>query len=102
MSNNQLSPEDMARLILRLGKGADNALGNEFGISRQRVGDLRKTRNIPVYKPEFRTGNKVVMTATVTKADERETKQAMKKTGHKKRSGYVRTAIREKNKEVLG
>jgi hypothetical protein len=92
----------MRELISRLGKESDSSLAAKFGITRQRVGEIRKANKIPVYKSEFREDNKVIIGTAITKADARDMKRAMKKTGDKRVSKYVRGAVRKMNKEVLG
>lgn len=102
MKNAHIPDDVKAAAVRRLGKEPDNAIATDLKISREWVGQQRRARNIPPYKHEFGRDSKVSVTTIMTKSDERQTRAAMKKTGHKKRSGYVRTAVREKNKEVLG
>lgn len=88
--------EKKRNLDALLGKESDSALGREFGLTRQRIGQRRSSKGIPVYRPGVRP-----LCAAVTKTDMQRTDKAAKKQGMT-RSAYVREAVREKNLEVLG
>ena len=94
----ELTPEKQRELNARLGKQSDLSLAREFGISRQRVGELRQRKGIAVYECVTRHIN---VGTNITEADHRDMKKAMKKTGDKNKSEYVRGAIRQRNKTVL-
>jgi hypothetical protein len=97
----ELTPAKQRALNAKLGKQSDISLAREFGITRQRVSEIRKAKNIPVYLSEFRADNKVNVGTHITKADNRRMGRAMKKTGTANRSEYIRDAIRDKNTDVL-
>jgi hypothetical protein len=100
-NENAIPPEVKAAVIKLLGKKSDGAIGKKYNISRERVRQMRTARNIPVYKHEFGRDSRVVVSTAITEADERDTKKAMKKIGERNRSRYIRTAVRDKNREVL-
>jgi hypothetical protein len=97
-----LTASDSVALDKRLGKEPDAAIGRDYNLSRESIRQRRATKGIPPYKREFRAGNKVVATTTLTKEDARQTARAMKKTGASSRGEYIRGAVRDKNKEVMG
>jgi hypothetical protein len=92
--------DDTTREKIRpyLGKVPDTKLAHRFGVTRQRIGQLRKDMGIAPYKHDNKT---TPMCAAMTARDQRETDRAAKKVGQT-RSTYVRNAVLEKNKEVLG
>ena len=94
----ELSRADFRKLINRLGSQPDTELQREFNISRQRIFQLREERNIPPYKSKYTA----TISSTVTAGDVKKIKRAMKKTGDRDRSQYIRGAVRKRNKEVLG
>ena len=94
-----LTPPEMNALIRELGKHTDIALAAKFGITRQRVKQLRDERKIPAFNsgPPMDTAWPIRFTRKAVAA----IKRAMKVTGHTNRSEYVRDAVREKNDVVL-
>ena len=94
-----LTPEDLKKLTPKLGKESDITLAAEFGITRQRVKQLRDERDIPAHTsgPPMSTAWPIRFTRAAATAIRR----AMKVTGHTNRSEYVRDAVREKNDSVL-
>lgn len=94
-----LTPTDSKRLALRLGKHTDTDLAAEFGITRQRVKQLRDAAGIPAHNsgPPMSTAWPIRFTVKAVTV----IKRAMKLTGHTNRSEYVRDAVREKNESVL-
>ena len=87
-------------LDARLGKEKDIDLAAEFGITRQRISQRRTNKGIPRFQPEAKMGYPIPV--HFTKTDELGMNAAMKKTGEKNRSKYIRGAVRDKNSEVLG
>lgn len=101
MQNNFLTADRMKKLTRRLGKETDVDLANEFGITRQRVSQIRNRLGIPIFdKFKFRAGNSEIVSACISKKDFRDMKRALKKIGQRK-SEFIRNAIREKIDEVL-
>ena len=94
-----LTPTDLKKLTPKLGKESDTTLADEFGITRQRVKQLRDDRDIPAHNsgPSMSTAWPIRFTPKAATA----IKRAMKVSGHTNRSEYVRDAVREKNAAVL-
>lgn len=94
-----LTPPEMNALIPKLGKYPDTVLEAEFGITRQRVKQLRDERNIPA----FNSGAPMDTPWPIrfTRKAVARIRRAMKLTGHTNRSEYVRDAVKEKNDSVL-
>ena len=94
-----LTATDLKRITLKLGKETDIALGDEFGVSRQYIKQLRDERDIPAFNsgPAMDTPWPIRFTQAAAKTIRR----AMKVTGHTNRSEYVRDAVKEKNEAVL-
>jgi len=94
-----LTSKALKQLTLRLGKHTDIDLAREFGITRQRVKQLRDDRDIPAFNsgPAMDTAWPI----RFTRAAAAVIKRAMKVTGHTNRSEYVRDAVKEKNDAVL-
>ncbi len=94
-----LTPAETNALARELGKHTDTDLAAEFGITRQRVKQLRDAADIPAFNsgPPMSTAWPI----RFTKAAATAIKRAMKVTGHTNRSEYVRDAVREKNDQVL-
>lgn len=86
-------------LARELGKHTDTALAEMFGITRQRVKQLRDAAGIPAFNsgPPMSTAWPIRFTRAAATA----IKRAMKVTGHTNRSEYVRDAVKEKNESVL-
>lgn len=94
----ELTPSQSSELNAKLGKQSDWSLAREYGISRQRVGELRHRKSIPRYK----STHSVNVGTYITEKDERRLEKGMKKTRTGSRSEYMREAIRDKNDKVLG
>ena len=94
-----LTPTDLKHLTPKLGKKSDTDLAAEFGITRQRVKQLRDAADIPAFNsgPPMSTAWPIRFTQKAAAA----IKRAMKVTGHTNRSEYVRDAVKEKNESVL-
>ena len=94
-----LTPAESNALNRELGKHTDTELATEFGITRQRVKQLRDDRDIPAHNsgPPMSTAWPIRFTRAMATA----IKRAMKVTGHTNRSEYIRDAVREKNAAVL-
>ena len=94
-----LTAPEMNALIRELGKSTDASLAKEIGMSREYVQKLRVSKNIPAFNsgPPLSTAWPIRFTSKVAAA----IKRAMKVTGYKNRSEYVRDAVREKNETVL-
>ena len=95
---NKLSAADKRNLISRLGRERDVDLAREFGLTRTRIGQMRTERSIPRFNKNIHH----TAATRLTSADIKRTKQAIKKSGTASQSEYIRTAIKDKNKEVLG
>lgn len=93
-----LTGATMKRLVSRLGKDMDISLATEFGVTRERIRQLRVERGIPVFKA---TPMPCVVPVRFTRIDDKTMKRAIKVTGHKNQSEYVRDAVAEKNEAVL-
>lgn len=100
MNKKPLTPANMRHLIPRLGKEKDIDLAAEFNVSRQYIGQLRDKHGKPAYKPEPPLLHPVPV--CFSEGDINDIKNAIKKTGDKHRSVYIRGAVRDKNKGVLG
>lgn len=94
-----LTPAALKSLTPRLGKESDITLADEFGITRQRVKQLRDERGIPAFNsgPAMSTAWPIRFTRAAAAA----IKRAMKMSGYRNRSEYVRDAVKEKNAAVL-
>ena len=94
-----LTPADSKKITPKLGKESDIDLATEFGITRQRVKQLRDERDIPAHNsgPPMSTAWPI----RFTKAAATVIKRAMKAAGYTNRSEYVRDAVKEKNDAVL-
>ena len=94
-----LTPKETNALARELGKHTDTALAEMFGITRQRVKQLRDAADIPAFNsgPPMSTAWPIRFIPAMVKT----IKRAMKVTGHTNRSKYVRDAVREKNEAVL-
>jgi len=94
-----LTPTDLKRITPRLGKESDITLAAEFGITRQRVKQLRDAADIPAFNsgPAMDTPWPIRFTKKAAAV----IKRAMKVTGYTNRSEYVRDAVKEKNEAVL-
>lgn len=95
----ELSISEISALESRLGKESDAAIGRDYGYSRERIRQIRHSIGIPAYS----LGKKMAypVPCHFTAADAKDMGRAMKKTGQKNRSEYIRGAVRDKNKEVL-
>lgn len=95
----KLPASDLRDIHVRLGKEPDAAIGRDYGFSNEAVGRYRNAANIPAYA----LGKKMAYPVPVhfPMADAKNMDKAMKKTGQKNRSEYIRGAVRDKNKEVL-
>ena len=94
-----LTPMELKKITPKLGTKTDTDLASEFGITRQRVKQLRDAADIPAFNsgPPMSTAWPIRFTRAAAAA----IKRAMKVTGHTNRSEYVRDAVREKNEAVL-
>ena len=94
-----LTPSEMRALTKELGKNTDIDLAEEFGITRQRVKQLRDAADIPAFNsgPPMSTAWPIRFTRAAAAA----IKRAMKAAGYTNRSKYVRDAVKEKNESVL-
>lgn len=94
-----LTTKALKSLTPKLGKHTDIDLASEFGITRQRVKQLRDERKIPAHNsgPAMSTAWPIRFTKKAAAV----IKRAMKVTGHTNRSEYVRDAVKEKNDQVL-
>jgi len=94
-----LTSSEMNALVRELGKYTDIDLAAKFGITRQRVKQLRDERKIPAFNsgPPMSTAWPIRFTQRAAQAIGR----AMKAAGYTNRSEYVRDAVKEKNESVL-
>lgn len=94
-----LTSSEMNALIRELGKHTDIDLAAEFGITRQRVKQLRDERDIPAFNsgPAMSTAWPIRFTQKAAAV----IKRAMRAAGYTNRSKYVRDAVKEKNDAVL-
>lgn len=99
MKKKEFTPSQIKSLGLRLGKEPDAVIGRDYGLSRERIGQYRRAADIAAYT----LGKKMAypVPCHFTAADAKDMGRAMKKTGQKNRSEYIRGAVRDKNKEVL-
>jgi hypothetical protein len=94
-----LSQEKKKELLGLLGKKPDIVLSNMFGLTRQRISQLRKLRGIKPWNAEFKIS--MVIPTGYSKPDMANMKKAMDQIGEKNRSRYIRCAVRQRNKSIL-
>jgi len=81
-----------------LGTMPDARIADRFKVTRQRIGQLRNRLKIAKYKASPRV---IPLCGSFSKKEKSETEKAAKK-ARMNLSGYIRKAIIEKNREVLG